>query len=213
MLWGCYANQRLSTYTVAMKRTILAVLLILSVPAARCQQKADTGQPSYAHDAKGLEQQLDVALQAYKEGKLADVDKQFGRFVVPNAEEWFTKYFPPDRAQELAKRQATAEDDWETGLTALMRLYPKGTQFHVRCTPNQTPSPREIPAAVGSILPTSPPPIETYLLEFSANKTSALGLQRFASVAVLVFYDGAYRFVGDEDGPFWSAPPKRRKEP
>jgi len=193
-----------------MKRTILAVLLVLSVPAARCQQKADTGQPSYAHDAKGLEKQLDIALQAYKEGKLADVDKQFSRFVVPNAEEWFSQYFPRDRVQELAKRQANAEDDWETGLTALMSLYPKGTQFHVRCTPGQTPSPRE--TQTGAILPTSQPPMETYFLEFSANKTSALGLQRFASVAVLVFYDGAYRFLGDEGGPFWSAPPKPPKQ-
>jgi hypothetical protein len=194
-----------------MKSIVLTILLVLSVPAVRSQQKSETGQPSYTHDAKGLEKQLDVALQAYKEGKLADVDKQFSRFVVPGAEEWFTRYFRRDTVQELAKRQAEAEDDWETGLTALMSLYPKGTQFHVRCTPNPAPSPRETQAAAGSILPTSPPPIETYLLEFSANKTSALGLQRFASVAVLIFYDGAYRFVGDEDGPFWSTPPKQRK--
>ena len=205
-----FANQRLSTYTVAVKCIVLTVLLVLlSIPAVLSQQ---TGQPSYTHDAKGLQKQLDVALQAYKEGKLADVDKQFSRFVVPNAEEWFSRYFPRDRVQELAKRQAEAEDDWETGLTALMSLYPKGTQFHVRCTPDQTPSPRETQTAANSTLPTSPPPLETYLLEFSANKASALGLQRFASVAVLVFYDGAYRFIGDEDGPFWSTPPKQHKK-
>ena len=192
-----------------MKRIVLAIFLVVAVAAARCQQKADAEQPSYSHDAKGLEKQLDVALQAYKQGKPADVGKPFSRFVVPNAEEWFSQYFPRDRAQELANRQAKAEDDWEAGLTALMSLYPKGTQFRVRCTPGQTPSPRE--TQTGSILPTSPPPMETYVLEFSANKTSALGLQRFASVAILVFYDGAYRFLGNQDGPFWSAPPKPPK--
>jgi len=192
------------------KCIVLTVLLaLLSIPAVLSQQ---TGQPSYTHDAKGLQKQLDVALQAYREGKLADVGKQFSRFVVPDGEKWFNQYFPRDRVQELAKRQAAAEDDWETGLTALMSLYPKSTQFHVRCRPDQTPSPRESQIAAGSILPTSPLPVETYLLEFSANKPSALGLQRFGSVAVLVFYDGAYRFVGDEDGPFWSAPPKERKK-
>ena len=110
---------------------------------------------------------------------------------------------------DFGKRQAKAEDDWETGLTGLMSLFPKGTHFHVHCTLSQTKTPRDTQASPGAVLPSSPPPIETYVIGFSADKTNALGLQSFASVALLVYVDGAYRFVGDQDGPFWSARPEQ----
>jgi hypothetical protein len=191
-----------------MKRIAWTALFLLLISTAHSQQKPAPVQPSYSHDSKGLEKQLEPALQAYTAGKLPDVDKQFHFFLLPDAQEWLAQYFPQDRVQELGKRQAEAEDDWETGLTALMSLFPKGTQFHVHCTPSQTKSPRETQTSDGIVLPSSPPPIETYLLEFSANKTNALGIQSFASVALLVYTNGAYRFVGDENGAFWSAPSK-----
>jgi len=192
-----------------MNRMVLTALFLLSVSTVYSQQKSEPGQPSYSHDSKGLEKQLEPALQAYTAGKLPDVDKQFNRFVMPDAQKWFAQYFPQDRVQELGKRQAEAEDNWETGITALMSLFPKGTQFRVRCTPSQTKSPQETQTSTGTVLPSSPPPVETYLIEFSANKTNVLGVKSFASVALLVYSDGAYRFVGDEDGSFWSAPPKQ----
>ncbi len=196
------------TYTVTMKSIAWTALFLLSVFTARSQQRPATGQPSYSHDSKGLEEQLEPALQAYAAGKLQDVDKQFNRFVFPDAQEWFVQYFPQARLQELGKRQAEAENDWETGLTALMSLFPKGTKFHVHCTPSETKSSQDKQTSEGIVLPSSPPPIETFVLEFSANKTNAFGLQSFASVATLVYFNGAYRFVGDENGPFWSTPSK-----
>lgn len=193
-----------------MKYLLFALLVALPMSSARCQQKSDTGQSNYSDDSKGLEKQLDVALRAYKDQKLAEVDKQFRRFVVPNAQRWFAQYFPPDRVQELAKRQAKAEDDWETGLTALMSFFPSGTRFRVRCTRDRSPTRREAKPLPGSILPVSAPPIEKYFLQFSAEKASAFGSRQFISVALVVYYEGAYRFVGDEDGPFWLAPPKQK---
>lgn len=193
-----------------MKYFLFVLLVALPISAARCQQASETGRSNYSHDSKGLDKQLEVALRAYKDRKFTEVDKQFRRFVVPNAQKWFAQYFPPDRVQELAKRQAKAEDDWETGLTALMSFFPNGTRFRVRCSRDRSPTHKEAKALPGSILPVSPPPIEEYFLQFSADKASAFGARQFASVALLVYYEGAYRFVGDEDGPFWLAPPKQK---
>lgn len=191
-----------------MKWILIIALLVLPASAAHSQQKYDTKQQGYNHDSRGLEQQLDVALKAYTELKFADVDKQFSRFVIPNAQAWFSQYFPQDQVNKLAKQQAKAVNDWETDLTALMEFFPKGTRFRIHCTREQSATPKKTQPTKGSILPVSPPPIETYMLAFSANKSSAFGARQFASVAVVVYYDGAYRFVGDESGPFWLAPPK-----
>jgi hypothetical protein len=86
-----------------------------------------------------LEKQFESFLKAYEKGDEQAQTSAFQVFQIPHAKKWFSEYFRPEDAEQLAW-DADAETDREAGTLRLaMNMVSRGGRFHARCTPDPAP--------------------------------------------------------------------------
>jgi hypothetical protein len=168
-----------------------------SLPAS-----ADT--VAFSHDAKGLESQYQLFLDAFAAVKPAEFHKALAIFALPNPAEWFAKYFAKDQVELLVRENESELNAYEQALLRSMAAVLPGTRFHVRCkSPHPDPVIHMQPRSDASV-PIAEIAVEHFVCEFSPAPKLKNG--RFSMYVNYVYVDGAFRYVGKGAYPFWSAP-------
>jgi hypothetical protein len=165
-------------------------------------KSADT--VAFSHDAKGLENQYQPFLDAFAAVKPAELHAALAVFSLPNSADWFAKYFAKDQVEQLSRESESELNAYEQVLLRWMAAVPAGTRFRVRCKPPHADPNTRISPRPDATLPSVQIPVEQFVTEFDPIPKMKQG--KFSLLVNYVYVDGAFRYVGKDAYPFWSAP-------
>jgi hypothetical protein len=163
---------------------------------------ARSSSATYKQDGSGLEKQFEPFLKAYHKGDTARQVEAFRVFQFPDPKSWFGQYFRPEDVQQLvwdAESEAAGE---EKALARMMNIIKRGARFRARCKPHANAETGAIKERQNSVHPLKTVPVEQFDIEFQVDDSGS----RFSFLVNLVYADGAYRYVGKGEFPFWSMP-------
>ena len=185
-----------------------AVLIIAFAPGYPARSgwpsaSAET-QVTFTHNAKGLEQEYQALIDAFAAGDSAKARQEFTIFSLPDPAGWFAKYFAKDQVEQLARDNEAELSSYEPVLLRGLGAVPAGTRFRVRCKPpHADPTARMAPRR-DAMVPSVPIPVEQFVTEFTPLPKLHYG--QFSMLVNYVYVDGAFRYLGKGDYPFWSMP-------
>jgi hypothetical protein len=159
----------------------------------------------YSHDAKGLQKQYEPFLRAVEKNDETKMKDGFAVFAFPNPQIWFAQYFAQDQVQQLVWDEESELDGDRTSTAMLLRRFLKGSHYSVHCEPSKDTTTTVKPRA-DAVSPLTEVPIEKYTVKFSGDDGHSM-----EHLANLVYFDGAFRYVGKGSYPFWSMPDATRK--
>jgi hypothetical protein len=181
-------------------------LLLCGCPKNQVQSHSPTAQTTYSQDARGLEQEFEPFLAAYAGGDGASQDKAFTIFAIPEAGNWFAKYFAPADVEQLGWDYEAEVDTYKKSLINVMQTWGSAKRFHAHCKPKDLISRTGLQPRADAVKPAQQVLVEQFEVEFVSE-----GGQRFSELSNLVYANGAYRYVGKGAYPFWSMPDATRK--
>jgi hypothetical protein len=165
---------------------------------------------SFDHNEEGLQSQYQVFVDAFASQGATQSHQAFVFFALPNAADWFGKYFAKEQVPQLEKDYQAELSTYEGVLAKRLSGVPAGTRFRVRCkVPHPDPTIHMQPRR-DAIAPLSSIPVEQFVCEFDPAPKLKYG--RFSMFVNYVYVDGAFRYVGTGAYPFWSmtdASPKK----
>jgi hypothetical protein len=163
---------------------------------------------SFSRDAHGLQKQFEPLLKAYAKGDAATINKEYGVFILPNANHWFEDNFPASSAQQLGWDYDSEAEQFKHTLPGMMKILQSGSKFNARCSPPDPTRKTKLQPNADAVQPTNEIPLEQFEVKFVADNGRS-----FSMLCNFVYVDGAYRFLGKGAYPFWSMPDATRKAP
>jgi hypothetical protein len=188
----------------AMKTSVFLLGLILFALLGICDNdsKASSSSATYRQDGAGLEKQFEPFLKAYHKGDTEAQAEAFKVFQFPDPESWFGQYFRPEDVQQLVRDAETeAVGEGET-LAGMMNIIKLGARFRARCKPHANGETGTVKERQNSVHPVRAVPVEQFDIEFQVDDSGS----RFSFLINSVYVDGAYRYVGKGELPFWLMP-------
>jgi hypothetical protein len=195
-----------------MKFSSLAVgglILLSALPAFTTGRKPVAAAPAsgYSHDAKGLEAEYQIVLDAINKGQAPPYDKELADLTIPDPAGWFGQYFEPADVPGVVKEyEALVARDQKSLIYMVTEFFPAGAHFKVRCKP-YPPNAAKFPPRDDAYKPKTAVPIEQFEVMFESNKAGKNGGgHTMSSMSNFAWIDGAYRHLGNGAYPFWSMP-------
>jgi hypothetical protein len=181
--------------------TLLVILGFSCVTLCRGTRANVSAENTYSQDAKGLEKQLEPLVKAWNKHDDRAIDQAGKVFLIPDATEWFGKYFAKDQAGLLATEDQGQVVAFATITPAMMSILAKGQKIRVQVSAADKSAPTKIQPRADAPVPTGPVPIEQFNIALVAEKGMTMSL-----LCNFVYVDGAYRYLGKGAYPFWSMP-------
>ena len=185
------------------------LILLSALPALTTARKpwAATPASGYSHDAKGLEAEYQLVLDAINKGKAPPYDKELADLTIPEPAGWFGQYFEAGDVQSVVTEyEALVARDQKSLAYMTTEFFPAGAHFKARCKP-YPPIAVKFPLREDAYKPKTAVPIEQFEVVFESNKAGKNGGGRtMSSMSNFVWIDGAYRHLGNGAYPFWSMP-------
>jgi hypothetical protein len=176
-------------------------------PGNQAQSQASlSGDQSYSHDARGLEQEYEVILRAAGSGDSQQYSRQFAVFKLPEAADWFGQYFMKENVQQLGWDYEAEVPEYEKSLLNVMQRQP-GVRFHVHCKATSREALTGLQPRTDAVRPSRPVPVEQFEVEFVGDGG------RFSQLVNFAYVDSGYRYLGKGAYPFWSMPDEARSAP
>lgn len=163
---------------------------------------------SFSHDAHGLEKQFEPLLKAYAKGNADAINKEYGIFILPNANQWFEENFPASSAQQLGWDYESEAEQFKHTLPGMMKILQSGSKFSARCSSPDPTRKTKLQPSADAVQPTKEIPLEQFEVKFVADNGRS-----FSMLCNFVYVEGAYRYLGKGAYPFWSMPDATRKAP
>jgi hypothetical protein len=195
-----------------------------SVPSASPQSSPPAGastqeitHPSFPQTADGLGDQLAAALESYKKGDAAEGRARLEQFRLPHSADWFVDHFGAEQGQALDKRYDQLFQNFlDVREKVLQRAAsakdPKITPHLERATQQPVPSSVQFKGDTvrkpSGLVPLKDPVClnGSFWIKLTGKADLILRGQFKADTweDVLIYQDGAFRFVGYGAWPFWA---------
>jgi hypothetical protein len=182
----------------------LCVLALCGLSGISFQFSVSASSTKYPQNAKGLEKQYELFLDACAKHDVTEMDRAFAIFAVPEPEEWFGKYFAKQDIEQVRKDNESDLVSYKKTLPYMMNQVAEGHRYHAHVERLKPLSKIDLLPRPDALLPTVAVPIEQYSIQLEA-VTGNTGIS-FSEMANFVYVDGAYRYLGTGPYPFWSAP-------